>query len=126
MNMASGASSRSESPLVRGDITFGEDAPRFQDATAYVRLEDVSVADASSRLIAEQIVRGVSNPPRGGRVPFAVAAEPVDERVRYNVRVLVDLDGDGETSPGDLVTVRSYPVLSQGHPAAVSVRVRRV
>jgi uncharacterized lipoprotein YbaY len=126
MDDAVAQTQKGDAPAVRGAIAFEPDSPHFRNATAYVRLEDVSVADGSARLIAEKIVRDVSNPPSGGLVPFVVSAEPVDERIRYNIRVLVDLDGDGQTSPGDYITVQSYPVLARGHPAEVVVEVRRV
>lgn len=117
-------SSRNPKWVVRGGITFEEGAPTFRDATAYVRLEDVTTADAPSRLVAQQVLRGLSTPPRGGRIPFELQVDAIDERASYNVFVLVDLDGDGKVSPGDFTTVQSYPVLTRSRSSEVSVEVR--
>ncbi len=37
-----------------------------------------------------------------------------------------DLDGDGQVSLGDYVTMESYPVLTRGNPASAEVEVREV
>jgi uncharacterized lipoprotein YbaY len=110
--------------VVRGAITFEEGAPAFRSATLYIRLEDVTEADASSRLVAQEIRRGVSGPPR--EIPFEIKTAGIDERASYNVSVLVDLDGDGRPSRGDFTSVQSYPVLTHSHPSEVLVHVRRL
>ncbi len=114
-------------PLVSGSISFDEDAPAFSGATIYVRLEDVSYADASAKLVAEQIMRNVSRRAGGGEeLEFKLHGRIADERASYSVRVHVDVDGDGEVSLHDHITTQSYPVLTQGHPRKLSVRVHEV
>ena len=115
-----------EDRVVRGEITFDEGAPAFADATAHVQLEDVSTIDAPSLVVAEQVLPNTRRPPPGGRIEFAITVWNVDERASYNVRALIDLDGDGKTSRGDFVTMQSYPVLTRSHPTEVSIRVRQV
>jgi len=115
-----------EDRVVRGEITFDEGAPAFVDATAHVQLEDVSTIDAPSLVVAEQVLPNTRRPPPDGRIEFVIKVWNVDERASYNVRALIDLDGDGKTSRGDFVTMQSYPVLTRSHPTEVSIRVRQV
>ncbi len=114
------------SPLVEGEIKF-EEAPPFSGATMYVRLEDVSVADAPARVVAEDTRRGVSFDPRAGEsLKFAIEGAEPDPKASYSVRAHIDIDGDGQVSRGDFISMQSYPVLTFGYPRQVSVLVRRV
>ena len=45
---------------------------------------------------------------------------------RYEVSVLVDLDGDGKTGKGDYINKQSYPVLTKGFPDFAEVIVSEV
>jgi uncharacterized lipoprotein YbaY len=113
---------------VRGEIVLGEETRSFSGATVYVRLEDVTRADAAARIVAEQVIHDLSFRGRStATVPFALAAnDAVDERATYAVRVHIDLDRDRRVGRGDYVSTESYPVLTFGRPAWVSVRVREV
>lgn len=116
-----------DEPLVSGSILFDEDARAFSGATVYVHLEDVSYADASSKVVAEQVMRDVSRRARSTeQLEFKIYGRLTDERASYSVRVHVDVDGDGEVSLHDYITMQSYPVLTQGHSRNLSVRVREV
>lgn len=46
---------------------------------------------------------------------FIVACPEPNPRWRYQVRALVDLDGDGQLGRGDWMTVQSYPVMTFGN-----------
>ena len=114
-------------PLVTGSIILGGEVRAFTGATVYVRLEDVSRADAAATLVAEQVLEGVSH--RAGAeegLDFALYGPPPAEGADCNVSVHVDVDGDGEVSRGDYVTVESYPVLRREAPDRVRVRVEEV
>ncbi len=114
-------------PLVEGEIIFDERISPFSGATVYLRLEDVSLLDAPSRVISEEVIKNVSY--RGdaqNRLRFTLEGEIPDQKAHYAVRVHVDLDGDGKVSSGDYITMESYPVLTFGHPNHVSVRIREV
>ncbi len=124
--MASTEDSESEGREVHGTISFGEDVQPFDRATAYVRLEDVSVADAPARVVAQSVISNLAKPRAGEGIPFTLPAGRINPRASYNVRVLVDVDGDGQTTAGDYVSVQSYPVLTFGYPPEVSITVRRV
>jgi putative lipoprotein len=99
--------------LVRGEIVLPAGELPDQAAEVVVQVEDVSRADAPSRVVGEQRLRRVELLP-GGRLAFEieVPADELDERMSYSVRAHVDVSGSGEVEPGDLVTTQSYPVLS--------------
>ena len=114
-------------PLLTGSIIFDEDAGAFSRATVYVRLEDVTYADASSKILAEQVMRDVSRAGSNDRpLEFRLYGRLADKRANCNLRVHVDVDGDGEVSLHDYITMQSYPVLTQGHPRKLTVRVHEV
>lgn len=114
-------------PLVKGKITFEEVAPPFTGATMYVRLENITAADTASEVVADYVERGVTFDPKTSSVlSFAIACNPPDPRDSYAVRVHIDVDGDGEVSKGDFVSMQSYPVITFGHPTEVSILVREV
>ena len=119
--------SSSELPLVKGEI-FLEDAQRsFTGATVHVRLEDVSYADAPSRVVTEQMIRDVSHESGTENIlNFTLYGDAPDEKGRYIVTVHVDLHGQGRVTRGDYLSMESYPVLTHGRPSQVSVRVREV
>ena len=114
-------------PLVKGKITFEEVAPRFTGATMYVRLESITAADIASEAVADYVERDVAfDPKTSSALSFAIAGNPPDPRASYAVRVHIDIDGDGEVSQGDFISMQSYPVITFGHPREVSILVRQV
>ena len=114
-------------PLVTGEIHFAQKPQLPSDAKAYVRLLDTSMADAPSRLVAETVLKDISQQANlGNPIPFALDGDPPDERRSYTISVLVDLDGDGKVSPGDFINTQSYPVLTFGYPNKVSVQVKQI
>ena len=114
-------------PLVKGKITFEEGAPPFTGATMYVRLERITAADIASEAVAEYVERGIAfDPKTSSDFLFAIAGDPPDARASYAVRVHIDIDGDGEVSKGDFISMQSYPVITFGHPRELSILVRQV
>src|SRR4029450_1532387 len=114
-------------PLVKGKITFEEAAPPFTGATMYVRLERITAADIASEVVADYVERDVAFDPKTFSVlSFAIACNLPDPRDSYAVRGHIDVDGDGEVSKGDFVSMQSYPVITFGHPTEVSILVRQV
>ncbi len=112
---------------LRGTIAFPDDATTTIAAVAVVRLCDVSRADAATELIAEDRILQVPVRPRGGcDFQIKVPVGRIDERNRYAIEVHVDLNGSGAVRGGDLITTRSYPVLTHGYPDDVAVQVERV
>lgn len=113
-------------PLVKGELTFEEDAPPFTGATMYVYLENITVADIAAEVIDYYVEQNVSFDPKTTILSFAMAGKALDPRASYAVRVHIDIDGDGKVSQGDFISTQSYPVITFGHPGKVSILVRQV
>jgi hypothetical protein len=101
----------------------GEPGP----ATVYVRVLDTSRADASAVTVSILAISDVALDlmDKGG-IDFSLDIPAVDPKTRYTVSVLVDLDGDGQSSQGDYRNMRAYPVLTCGHGNRVEVHARRI
>ena len=101
----------------------GEPGP----ATVIVRVLDTSRADAPAVTVSTLTIRdvGLDLMEQDG-IAFSLKIPAVDQRNRYTVSVLVDLDGDGQSSPGDYRSMRAYPVLTHGHGNRVEVHARRI
>jgi len=112
---------------VTGTIVFGADLEPFVGATVYVRLEEVSRADAPAIVMAETVLPEVRI---GGQAPsqleFTIEFPSLDPRGRYVVRVHVDVDADGQVGVGDYVSTASHPVLVGDGATTLSVPVKRV
>lgn len=109
--------------LVTGEITPA-DGSHFEDATVYVRLENVSMMDAPAAVLSEQILHNVDF--SGKSIPFELVGAPPDNpNGRYNVRVHISMTGSNEFSKGDYITKRSYPVES-GKARNLQVKVERI
>jgi len=114
-------------PLVSGELTFAQPPQLPSTAVAYVHLLDTTLADAPSITVAEQVIRDIAQTANQGKaIPFALFGESPDPHASYNVSVHIDLDSDGTLSPGDYLTVQSYPVLTFGYPDRMTVQVKQV
>jgi hypothetical protein len=104
---------------IRGQIVFEGDAPFLETGRVHVFLEDTTYADASAIIVRHDVLAA-------GALVFEMTGLTVEPQRVYTIRVLVDLDGDGRVSRGDFITTESYPVLTRGRPAEVTVVVRRI
>jgi hypothetical protein len=108
-------------------ILLGGEVRSFTGATVYVRLEDVSYADAPASLIAEDIIQNVSHTAGNDEKLYSsLYGQIPNQQSRYSVRVHLDLDGDYQVSYGDYISMESYPVLTYGYPNEILVRVQEV
>ncbi len=113
--------------MAAGTIVFGADVEPFTGATAYIRLEDVTRADAPARVTAETILRDVRIDGQGAKeLQFIINVPALERSARYVLRVHVDLDGDGQVGFGDYVSTASHPILPGDNTSAQSIPVRRV
>ncbi|HEX2078562.1 MAG TPA: YbaY family lipoprotein [Longimicrobium sp.] len=97
--------------------------PAARAATAYVRVDDVSRADAPSATLAEARVQV---PAGAAGFPFELRVEGHDPRGMYALSVHVDVDGDGEAGVGDFITMQRYPVLAGSDAEPMTVEARRI
>jgi uncharacterized lipoprotein YbaY len=115
------------SPLVRCVVVLDEAAGSFGAATLFVRLDDVTLADRPSTPLAQAQIDQVAHR-QGSQSRWVVqlggaAAQP---QHRYSIWAHLDIDGDGQVSRGDYITMQSYPVLTFGCPAEATVHLRLV
>ncbi|KKH45236.1 hypothetical protein EO93_11250 [Methanosarcina sp. 1.H.A.2.2] len=90
---------------IQGNILFESQKAPVEDATVYIRLDDVSLADAPSTVIAETSIEGVSVGREGNNsIPFTMGFPELAGNRSYSLRVHVDVDGDGKVSKGDYIT----------------------
>jgi uncharacterized lipoprotein YbaY len=113
--------------VVKGEIKFAGKPDLPASAKTYVRLLNTSLADAPSRVVAEQVIDQTARfLSKGEKVSFVLEPNSIDERDTYTVSVLVDIDGDGKISRGDYISMQSYPVLTFGSPTEVTIEVKLV
>ena len=112
--------------VISGQLTFDDAAPPFDDATVWVILEEVTYADASAREVSRLKIPGYAHGPGGAPLDFSLAAGPLDPNRRYQIRAHVDLSSSGGLEKGDQITMQSYPVVTQGHPNQVNLRLHRI
>ena len=128
----------SELPPVSGEIVFEDDEfckslRHHQNCKIVVQLEDVTAADTSSKMITRQTIERLDFPHHGSSnrnkpftIPFELFFEIRDKQRRYAISVDADMDGDGKVSSGDYINMQSYPVITQGYPTHISVKVGRI
>lgn len=111
------SSSGATSSKITGTITYRVRMALSPDASIDVRLEDVSIADAPAKVVAENMFASLG---QQVPIPFKLPYDPqaIQPSHRYSLRVQIKL---GE----DLLftTTRAYPVLTNGAPSTVNVVV---
>ena len=113
--------------VVSGKILLDEWRGEPGPATVVVRLLDTSRMDVAARTVDEVVLHDVRlDEVQDEGIAFRLTAQELDPRARYEVSVLVDLDGDGRASVGDYLNTQSYPVLTRGFPDEVEVHARPV
>lgn len=113
--------------VVHGEILLPLEGVPERAATVVVQVEDVSRADAPSRVIAERRLDQVLL--RAGEVlafEIEVPAELIDERRSYSVAAHLGVSLTDHVEVGDLITTQSHPVLTRGYSDHARISVRRV
>jgi putative lipoprotein len=103
-----------EPSSVTGTVTYRERMALTPGAVVEVKLLDVSIADATAKLIAEQTIRPQHQVP----IPFELVYDPaeIDARFTYAVRATIR-DRDQLL----FTTDRSYRVLTHENPNHVDL-----
>jgi len=112
--------------LGRGMIVLPEAAVLTNDSTAEVRIEDVSLADASATTVATKIIPDLLARVHKSKVRFAIYGQPLLPHRRYSVRAEINVDGVGDIDVGDFVSTVSYPIAAGKRPAKLKVVVHRI
>ena len=112
--------------VIEGEVIFPKGTKPISGATLIATLQDTREADAPARIVRKHMLPSVSHDPARSRsLPFSLEYD-APASLGLTVSVLVDLDGDGRTSPGDFINMESYRVKSEVNRQKVRVRVFRV
>ncbi|MEA1985630.1 MAG: YbaY family lipoprotein [Euryarchaeota archaeon] len=113
--------------MIQGEIVFEEVNDPIRDATIYIELEDVSLADAPSTVISSMVLENVNIDADGSAsIPYSLEYPELDDRLTYSMSVLVDLNGDGRTSGGDYISMEHIPVSTSGPNDNITINARFV
>ncbi|MCA1671805.1 MAG: YbaY family lipoprotein [Actinobacteria bacterium] len=98
-------------------------APTVNGVSAVVRIRDVTYADASE-LVAESR-RVVDVAPDMAPITFSIDVpdEKLSDDLTLNLEAHIDLDGSGNFSTGDLVSMKPHRILPDTHDIEVPVSV---
>jgi uncharacterized lipoprotein YbaY len=105
---------------VTGTMTYLQRMALPPDALIEVELQDVSLADAPAKTIADQkITLGNRQVP----VPFELKFDPakIDPKHSYSVRATILMEGRPR-----FVTDKAYPVITQGNPSHLELILKQV
>lgn len=94
--------------------------------TLYVRIEDVSRADAPAELIAETAIPIERPLAAGEELPFTLEIPALDAAAHYSLRAHLDTTGTRRIDPGDRISTQSSPVATFGHPSKAIIVARKV
>jgi uncharacterized lipoprotein YbaY len=109
---------------VTGTLEFDGDVELSQVTRAEIKLIDISVADASSVLIAETIIKEITHVP----VQFEIEYDDSVIILRNSYSVSADIymtDASGKEMRSH-ITTQTYPVLTRGFGAEVNLRVQKI
>jgi putative lipoprotein len=106
--------------VVMGNILDSDETQLPEDALVYVRLDDVSLADAEAKPIAEQVISGISQFP----IPYSVAYNPKEIIENHTYAIVVRI----EDSSGNLLLINPtiYPVITAGNPSQLDIVVEAI
>jgi putative lipoprotein len=110
---------------VHGAIVLPAEASKAGAKNILVEVRDVSVIDAPSTVVASKVLKG-KKVSAGTEVPFTLEMPSVAPNRRLELRVHVDMSGNGQVTPGDYLTTESIAVPHEGTTAPLSVRVKKV
>ena len=104
--------------IIDGTATYRERIALTPNAVFEATLEDVSIADAPSKVLGRVTLPSPGNPPIHFRIPYS--AGEIQPSHRYSVRATIR-----EADQLLFITDRISPVLTDGHGHDVSLMMRR-
>lgn len=113
-----------------GRVAIPGSVPAFSRGTLQVWLEDVSYADRAAIVVAEATISGVSHASapategdrEGTVVRFSLwPSREIDANRDYSVRASLTVPADGSREGLEMDSDQSYPVLTRGWAADVTV-----
>ncbi len=104
--------------LVRGSVTYRERMALPPNARLDVRIEDVSLADAPSEVIAERTIVVTHQVP----IPFELKTDPASLQPGHSYALRATLSADGQAL---FVTTTRYPVFAPDWPDRVDMVLQR-
>lgn len=108
---------------VNGKIIVSSKAPTVSAVRVVVRIRDVTYPDTPELVEEIQMVRNVA--PDMPPIDFSIGVpdDKLSDKVNLNLEVHIDLDGSGNFSPGDLVSMKSHRILPDTRDIDVPVSV---
>lgn len=113
---------------ITGHVNLVPAPARIDNAVLTVKLENASLADAPSNVIASATQQIETNDIKSLSFELSPEAE-VDANGSYVVSAHLSLhpdDNPDEIRTGDYLTMQSYPVLTQGYASTVDIEVKRI
>ena len=111
--------------FIKGEIIV-ENTNSVHDATIYIRLEDVSKADAPSKVLSELILKNVNFDNTTKAIPFTLSIESIDKHISYNVSVHIDVNKNGKLDKGDFINMAIYPILTYGYSNYIKIKTKQI
>lgn len=113
-----------EQNSIQGMVIFDGAVESFSNATIYLKVEDVSLQDVSSIVVAEDTISSVSqNADDIQSVQYLINFPQLEERMSYSLSVHVDVDGNGRLSNGDYYSTWHNPVPTEPGAHELDVHV---
>ena len=101
--------------VVEGIIYIVGVSSSTPNATVYVQIVEVSLADAPSNVVAEEVIPDFQiDMDNLAEIRFSILTSNLNRRANYDLIALVDINGSGEITKGDYLTMESFPVSPVG------------
>ena len=110
---------------LHGQIELPTNTPRRRADLAVIEVRDISLADAPSRLVAQQRLSDLELEP-GGTIPFTIEIPETAPQQSLCINVHISIHGESQVQTGDLLTTMIHPIPSRGLLAHQRVAVKVV
>jgi hypothetical protein len=101
--------------VVEGIIHLVGVSSSTPNATVYVQIVGVSLADAPSIVVAEKVIPDFQIDIDGpAEIRFSISTSNLNRRANYALIAHIDVNGSGEITQGDYLTMENFPVSPVG------------